>query len=171
MARKKTNIDLSETYTDGSFILSKRGGDLIGKSFKGRGCKIAVLLDRKGMVHSICLDAANRHDIAMVLPCLAERFTYRKPKRIVGDKAYDSNPMDKKLRAKGIELIAPDRECKLQKTQDKRKLRRIKRRWSIERFFARIKNYRRVAIRWERKSQNYLNMVRLATILTMFTGF
>jgi len=167
----KGKVALSETYIDGSFILAKRGGGLIGKSFKGRGSKLIALLDRKGVLHSMEMTSANRHDVSLVTACLSNRLTRRKPQRMIGDKAFDSDPMDRKLRAKGIILIAPDRDCKLRPTQDRRSLKRMKRRWTIERYFARIKNYRRVAIRWNRKPENYLAMVQLACLLTAFTGF
>lgn len=163
--------DYSETYIDGSFIPAKRGGALIRRSIKGKGSKISVLIDRKHVLHSIEMSSANTHDMTMLPLCLAHRFTRKKPERIVGDKAYDSDPMDRELKKQHIELIAPDRDCKKKFTQDRRPLRRIKRRWTVERYFARIKNYRRVAIRWERKPENYFAMVCLACFLTSITGF
>ena len=48
-----------------------------------------------------------------------------KPERLVGDKAYDSDPLDETLKEQGIEMIAPHRNNrKKRKTQDGRKLRR-----------------------------------------------
>ncbi len=50
---------------------------------------------------------------------------------MIGDKAYDSDPLDAELAAEGIELIAPHRRNrKKPATQDGRKLRRYKRRWA-----------------------------------------
>jgi transposase len=54
-----------------------------------------------------------------------------------------------------VEMIAPNRR-KRKKTQDGRPLRRYRRRWKIERLFAWLKNFRRIACRWERHAANFL---------------
>jgi transposase len=59
-----------------------------------------------------------------------------KPQNLIGDKAYDSDPLDAAMRAKGTEMISPHRSNKKLKTQDGRRLRRYQRRWIVERFFA-----------------------------------
>ena len=52
------------------------------------------------------------------------------PERLIGDKAYDSDPLDKELREQAVELIAPHKSNrKKARTQDGRCLRRYKRRW------------------------------------------
>ena len=51
------------------------------------------------------------------------------PERLIGDKAYDSDPLDEQLmQAGGVELIAPDRANRRadRKTQDGRTLRRYR---------------------------------------------
>jgi transposase len=69
------------------------------------------------------------------------------PEKLIGDKAYDSDELDEELAQLGIELIASHkRNRKEAKTQDGRKLRRFKRRWKVERFFAWIQNYRRIFV-------------------------
>ena len=62
------------------------------------------------------------------------------PERLIGDRAYDSDPLDERLRTeRGIEMIARHRSNrKRPKTQDGRALRRVLRRWKIERLFARL---------------------------------
>jgi hypothetical protein len=56
---------------------------------------------------------------------------------LVGDRAYDSDPLDEELRRDGIEMIAPHRANRSKlPTQDRRRLTRYMRRWLIERFFA-----------------------------------
>lgn len=87
---------------------------------------------------------------------------------MVGDRAYDSDPLDERLqREQGIELIAPNRKKKRKRTQDGRPLRRYLRRWKIERLFAWLKNYRRLTSRWERYAVNFLGMVQLACALIL----
>ncbi len=63
----------------------------------------------------------------------------------------------------GVEMIAPRRRHRRQmKTQDGRPLRRARRRWLIERFFAWIGWNRRVLIRWEDYTENFLGWIQLA---------
>ena len=90
------------------------------------------------------------------------------PTRLVGDKAYDSDPLDQQLAAQGIDMIAPHRcnRCK-PRTQDGRKLRRYRRRWKVERLFAWLQNYRRLVVRYERHAENYLAFAQLACILIL----
>jgi transposase len=54
------------------------------------------------------------------------------------------------------------RNRKRRKTQDGRRLRRYRRRWTIERLFAWLGNYfRRLVVRYERQVENYLGFVQL----------
>ena len=170
-ASREGKIDLSESYIDGSYVPAKKGGTLVKSSTRGIGSKIVAIIDRNRNPISLEVTSANFHDVRFVEPLIRERLLRNKVSKIIGDKAFDSDPLDRKLRRRGIELIAPNRDWKLVKTQDKRKLRRIKRRWSIERFFAHLKNYRRIAIRWECKAQNYLSMVHLACICVIYNEF
>jgi len=100
---------------------------------------------------------------------LEGRFVPQLPVRLLGDRAYDSDPLDEKLQQKyGIELIAPHRKSrKKPPTQDGRKLRRFCRRWKVERFFAWLHNFRRLVTRWEYKVSNFLGMLQLACILIL----
>jgi IS5 family transposase len=60
-----------------------------------------------------------------------------KPENLIGDRAYDSDPLDAELRKDGIEMIAPHRGNRSKPpTQDRRRLSRYMRRWLVERFFA-----------------------------------
>ena len=66
----------------------------------------------------------------------------------------------------GIELIAPHNVGRVNPpTQDGRPLRRYRRRWKIERFFAWLHNSRRLVTRWEYHAENFLTMLHLACIL------
>jgi transposase len=86
---------------------------------------------------------------------------------MIGDKAYDSDALDERLRREhNVELIAPNRR-KRKRTQDGRPMRRYRRRWKIERLFAWLKNYRRISSRWERHSVNFLGMVQLGCVLIL----
>ena len=99
---------------------------------------------------------------------LAGSFLSERPERLIGDRAYDSDPLDAELAEGGIDMIAPHRRNrKKAKTQDGRKLRPYKRRWKIERLFAWLSNFRRLVVRYERLVQNYLGFVKLGCIVIL----
>ena len=90
------------------------------------------------------------------------------PRRLIGDRAYDADPLDEALLELGIELIAPHRRNRIRpKMQDGRPLRRYKRRWKVERLFAWLGNFRRLVVRYERYALNYLGFVQLGCILLL----
>jgi transposase len=87
---------------------------------------------------------------------------------LIGDKAYDADPLDAALAAWGIELIAPHRRNRVRpKTQDGRARRRARRRWKVERLNAWLQNYRRVLVRWDYHLENFLGFVQLACVLIL----
>lgn len=92
----------------------------------------------------------------------------QEPERLIGDRAYDSDPLDEALEERGIEMLVPHRRNrKKPRTQDGRQLRRYKRRWKIERLFAWLGNFRRLVVRYERRVENYLGLVRLGCIVIL----
>ncbi len=96
------------------------------------------------------------------------RFIDQFPLRLIGDRAYDADPLDAELAKLGVEMIAPHRRNrKKPKTQDGRRLRRYRRRWKIERLFAWLGNFRRLVVRYERYALNYLGFVQLGCILIL----
>lgn len=103
---------------------------------------------------------------------LDKRLVDEKPARLIGDRAYDSDPLDEKLAEQGIELIAPHkRNRKKPATQDGRVLRRYQRRWKVERLFAWLQNYRRILVRYDRFLENYLAFVHLACIVIFIRAY
>ena len=140
----------------------------MGKTKRGKGTKLVALADAAGLPLSVCAASASPHEVTLVGEALDGRFVSEKPERLIGDRAYDSDPLDAELREEGIEMIAPHRRNrKKPKTQDGRKLRRYKRRWKIERLFAWLHNFRRLVVRYERRAENYLGFVRLGCIVIL----
>jgi len=86
------------------------------------------------------------------------------PERLIGDRAYDSDPLDVQIRERsGVQSVAPHNSTRSKApTQDGRVLRRYRRRWKIERLFAWLYDFRSVVIRWEYYPENFLGMVQLA---------
>lgn len=93
-------------------------------------------------------------------------------RKLIGDRAYDSDRLDEKLwEEREVELIAAHRKNRQNLTQDGRPLRRAKRRWKVERLFAWLHNYRRLVIRWERHAENFLGFVQLGCMCILFRHY
>ena len=144
----------------------------MGKTKRGKGTKIMAVADRAGLPLAVYTTSASPHEVKLVEQTVCERFTNERPRKIIGDKAYDSDPLDKQLKKLDIELIAPHKaNRKRAKTQDGRKLRRYIRRWKIERLFAWLQNFRRIIVRYEYHSDNYLGFVLLGCMLILLRNY
>jgi len=144
----------------------------VGKTKRGKGTKIMAITDAGGAVLSVSVESASPHEVTLVETTLEERFIDELPERLIGDKAYDSDPLDERLAQMGVEMIAPHKSNrKKKKTQDGRKLRRYKRRWKVERFFAWLFNYRRCVVRYEYKEQNFKAIILMASIMILLKSF
>jgi transposase len=87
------------------------------------------------------------------------------PRRIMADRGYDSDPLRERLHQRGIELIVPYRShCQERRYQDRRKLRRYRRRWKVERTIAWFGQFRRLLVRHE----HLLSMYRAFFYLACF---
>ncbi len=131
-----------------------------------------AVADGFGLPLAVHTTSASPHEVRLVRQTIARRFTDERPKKMIGDKAYDSDPLDAELKELDIELIAPHKaNRKKARTQDGRKLRRYKRRWKIERLFAWLQNFRRIIVRYEYHSDNYLGFVHLACIVILLRNY
>ena len=140
----------------------------MGKTKRGKGTKLMVVADGTGLPVSVHAASASPHEITLVGETLAAGFAPGEPERLIGDRAYDSDPLDAILAERGIEMIAPHRRNrKKKKTQDGRKLRRYKRRWKVERLVAWLTNFRRLVVRYERRAENYLGFVQLGCVIIL----
>src|SRR5262249_7468308 len=116
--------------------------------------------------------AANHHEVRLVQLCFDFYMIEAKPENLIGDRAYDSDPLDEELRKDGIEMIAPHRSNRSKPpTQDRRRLSRYMRRWLVEGFFAWIQWQRRILVRWEYYARNFLGFVQLACLVVLFSDF
>lgn len=150
----------------------KKGGQGVGKTKRGKGTKIMAGADRHGFPVAISVSSVSPHEITLVESTLETMFTKELPDRLIGDKAYDSDPLDEKLAENGVELIAPHRtNRKKMKTQDGRKLRRYRRRWIVERLFAWLQNYRRILVRFDRFVKNYIGFVHLGCLVILLRHY
>lgn len=126
-----------------------------------------AIADRDGLPISISIADGSRHDVALTDQALDEAHVDYLPPNLVGDKAWDSRKHQKMLKEEqDIELIAPLKSNSRRK-QDGRRMKRYKRRWKVERLFAWLQNFRRLVVRWERKSENFLGFLHLGCIVIL----
>lgn len=131
-----------------------------------------VLVDGEGVPLGVRLESASPNEVTLAEPTLGQVSVPRrkgrprqKPKRVIADRAYDSDPLRQRLKLRGIELIVPYRENNKQRRyEDGRKLRRYKRRWIVERTNAWLGQFRRLLVRHEHLISVYRAFFNLACL-------
>ena len=132
----------------------------MGRSRGGRNTKVHALADAKGRLIAILLTGGEAHDCPV-----AERLIRRvePAERVLGDKAYDSNELRDELAAQGTKPVIPNRSNRKLLFTFNRRLYKL--RWRIEAAFNRLKDFRRIATRYDKLARNYLASVCLVAAL------
>lgn len=164
------SLDLQEAFIDGSFAPATQGGAAVGKTKRGKGAKIMAIADRQGRPVAVHVESATPHEVTLVRATRAARFVEPLPTRLIGDNADESDRLDAELARRGVALIAPHRRTRTHQTQDGRPLRRHQRRWKVERLVAWFQNFRRLVVRYERITENFLGMLHLACCIILLRG-
>ncbi len=115
------------------------------------------------------MTAGQRHE-AVVFEQLMEQGQVRRgagraklrPKRVVGDKGYSSKRIRGYLRRRGIRATIPHKSNERRGRFDKAVYRERNR---VERTINRLKQFRRVATRYEKLAENYLAMLTIAAMI------
>src|SRR6201982_2602945 len=87
----------------------------------------------------------------------------KSPERLLGDKAYDSAELREALDERGTKPVIPNRCNRKQPFSFNKRLYKL--RWRIENAFNRLKDFRRIATRYDKLARNYLASVCLAAAL------
>ena len=83
--------------------------------------------------------------------------------QVLADRAYDADSLCDLVRAQGGEpVIPPRRHRKVARPYDHIA---YKQRWGIEGFFAKLKQWRRIATRYDKLAANFLGFIKLASIM------
>ena len=106
----------------------------------------------------------NVADISMAIPLLED---LPPPKRLLADKAYDADKLRRWLAGRKIEAVIPSTASRTLPYPLDRKA--YKRRNLIERMFGKIKNWRRIATRYDRLAVNFLAAIALVSIIIAWT--
>ncbi|MFF0479524.1 IS5 family transposase [Streptomyces sp. NPDC004284] len=153
----------------GSHVRAKKGGADTGPSPVDRrktGSKHHLIRDGRGTPFKVIITAADVNDITQTLalvdgiPPVAGRpgRPRHRPEALLGDKGYDSNPHRKELRKRRILPVisregAPD-------IQGLGKFRYV-----VEQTFVLLRQFKRLAVRWERRTELHDAFVSLACSL------
>ena len=86
------------------------------------------------------------------------------PKRLLADKAYDADSLRQWLKQRKVKAVIPSTAAR--RTPYPLDAKAYKGRNVIERMFCKLKNWRRIATRYDRHAQNYLSGLALAAIIS-----
>jgi transposase len=113
-------------------------------------------VDALGNPLRVILSAGQIADIA----CAAKTIEHLSAQAIIADKGYDADHFIAKIEAAGAQAVIPPRSNRLTQRSFDRHLYRDRN--LIERFFARIKHFRRIATRYDKLASSFLSFVHLA---------
>ena len=144
----------------------KRGAKVqgIGRSRGGPTTKIHALTDGCGRAVALLLTPGNRADISAAPSLLAARSA---PKRLIADKGYDANSLRNSLKAQQTEAVIPSTTARKRPIPYDRQAYRQRNR--IERAFCSLKDFRRIATRYDKLARNFLAAVEIAAVILWWT--
>lgn len=115
-------------------------------------------MDGLGNPTHVHLTAGNVHDVVEA-PALIEA---ARGENFIGDKGYDADHVIGAAEAKGMNAVIPSKSNRKQRREID--VHVYKERHLVENFFCRLKQFRRVATRYEKTARNYLGFVLIASI-------
>jgi putative transposase len=168
---------------DGVMTKAPLGRGATGKNPTDRakmGTKRSMLTDGAGIPLAVAVEGANRHDSRLLVATL-EGLVVARPapegeedspeQHLCLDAAYDSEPVRQELEARSYEPhISPAEE---KKRSERKRARQHPggraRRWVVERTHSWLNRSRRLLVRWEKKTENYLGFIHLACAQLIFS--
>ncbi|MGC8532994.1 MAG: IS5 family transposase [Acidiphilium sp.] len=129
----------------------------LGRSRGGLTTKIHTLTDAEGRPLRFILTGGEAHDVTAA----ADLLEGQTASGVIADKAYDSNALREMIEEADIEAVIPSkRNRKIQIPHD---AQAYKLRNRIERFFNKLKHFRRIATRYDRRAAYFLATIQLAS--------
>ena len=119
-----------------------------------------MVSDGKGRPLTFFLSPGQMSDAKGALALLAE---LPSAKRLLGDKGYDADGLRDELKARGVRVCIPARSGRSRPATPNRKL--TKTRCRIENAFARLKDWRGIAMRYTRCGDLFLSAIALAAAI------
>ena len=144
--------------------------EALGRSKGGFSTKIHLRCDGNGLPVTFLLTVGERHEAVVFEQLMSQGAVKRtgagrprlRPQRVSGDKGYSSGTIRRYLRRRGIRLTIPRKSNERRRGKFDKSVYR--QRNVVERCFNRLKQFRRIATRYEKKADNYLAMLTLASI-------
>jgi transposase len=129
----------------------------MGRSRGGLTTKVHALVDGRGLPLEMILTPGQAADCPAASGLLTR---LRENTILLADKAYDADWLRRRVEDAGASPNIPSKSNRKWKACFSAKLYRQRNR--IERFFNRIKHFRRIATRYEKHASNYLAFLKLA---------
>ena len=154
--------DLPQSTPDSDQFGRQKGGRgrLIGRTKGGMNTKLHAICDSQGRPLNLFVTAGQVSDY---IGARAMMSSLPKVDWLLGDRGYDADWFREALKDKGIRACIPGR--KQRKKTVKYDKRRYKRRNRIEIMFGRLKDWRRVATRYDRCPKVFLSAIALAALV------
>lgn len=145
--------------------------EALGRSQGGFSTKIHLRAEGNGRPIAITLTGGERHEQTALVEILEAGAVRRtgpgrprlRPRRLAGDKAYAGRPVRTHLRRRGIQPVIPSKKGQPRNPFFDRQAYRLRNR--VERLINRLKQFRRIATRYEKRAVNYLAMIVIGAIL------
>lgn len=131
----------------------------MGRSRGGLTTKIHALVDAEGLPIVLKLTEGQAHDGRSAEDMLA---TLTDGTVLLADRAYDSNKLRETLAARGAWANVKPMPHRINPPEFSKRLYRERN--LVERFFNKLKHFRAVATRYDKRDDNYLASVKLASI-------
>jgi transposase len=139
----------------------------LGVSHGGFGSKLHLATEGGGMPIGFVLTAGFRNECPTFEPLLAcaRRVRRRLPRKLAADKGYSSDAIRNSLRRRRVEAVIPMRHNEHVQDRPKFDKQAYRGRNVVERCVGRLKNFRRIATRYEKLAGNFAGMITLAMIV------
>ena len=133
----------------------------LGRSRGGFGTKVHVRVNGLGLPTKFILTPGQAADVTQGAALVAGTAAAV----VIADKGYDSAAVVRAVAATGAEAVIPTQKNRQAQREIDRE--RYKDRNLVERFWGRVKQYRRVATRYEKTARNFLAFIHLASVMLL----
>ena len=162
-----SNADMEWVFIDGSHVRAHQHSagikdQDISKSIGGNSSKIHLAVDSNGNPIQFLIHDGTTHDVK-VAPALVDKIDLTDTDVLSADKGYDSKALREQIERTSTKANIPKKSNTLSNNHymdwHLYKIRHL-----VENTFARIKQFRGIATRYDKLKQNYENSVALACI-------
>lgn len=181
IADEQHQIDWDTQFIDSTVIRTHhhaagaRGGqqhEALGRSRGGFSTKIHLKCEGGGKPLAVLLTGGERHEMVGFVPLLERGRVKRtgqgrprsRPRQLVGDRGYSNGVARKELRRRGIRAVIPPKRDHRRPANDDQSVYRERN--QVERAIVKLKRFRRLATRYDKRQVHDLVMITLAMALS-----